>query len=310
MHPYDYTDNVNPRKCLRSTNRLLNKFLLIFFIIKLIIRYKYFIFLQAGWTLMKDQKDISILKFFGKKTMVIFAGCDARLPENVVPYTWNPCKGCLDEYRQLLNCTPVRKKALIHLLERKFDLIGSPVECAGLIQGAYLKIYFPRRIDHFVPVYFKNESSQKIKILHAPTHTLKKGTKYIRETLEKLSLNYNNFEYIERQGLQINELYKEIASCDLVIDQLIGGYYGLLSVESMALGKPVVVYIRPDIWEREKAYLPVFNANPDSLFDILEKILKDPDQLEQRGRDSRAYVEKFHDAKIVAKGIYLMMSGQ
>jgi glycosyltransferase involved in cell wall biosynthesis len=96
----------------------------------------------------------------------------------------------------------------------------------------------------------------------------------------------------------------------LVIDQLIGGYYGLLSVESMALGKPVVVYIRPDIWEREKSFSPVFNANPESLYETLEKILIDPAQLEQKGKESRAYVEKFHDSVMVAKALYLTMNSK
>jgi glycosyltransferase involved in cell wall biosynthesis len=310
LHPYDYPDGFKPNRCPKSTNKLFSKILMLIFLIKLVIRYKYFIFLQAGRTLMKDQKDIRILKFFGKKTMVVLVGCDARVPEKVEQYTWNPCTGCPDDYKQFVNCNIPRKKELIPLLEKRFDRIASPDECAGLIQGPYHTIYFPRNMDQFVPVYPKNEFPRKIKILHAPSHTHYKGTKYIRAAIAKLAKQNDNFEYIEKQGLQINELYEVITSCDLVIDQLIGGYYGLLSVESMALGKPVVVYIRPDIWEREKSFSPVFNANPDNLYEILEKILLNPGHLEQRGRESRAYVEKFHDAKILAQALYLNLSGQ
>jgi glycosyltransferase involved in cell wall biosynthesis len=147
-------------------------------------------------------------------------------------------------------------------------------------------------------------------MLHATTQTHYIETKYIRKAIEKIGKKYNNFEYIEKQGLPVNELHLIISSCDLIIDQLIVGYYGLFSVESMAMGKPVVVYIRPDIWEKEKSYSPVFNANPDTIFETLEKILIDPAQLEKKGKESRVYVEKFHDASTVAKSIYQKLNSK
>lgn len=308
LHPYDYPDNFQPKKCPKSSNTIVNKILLVLFLIKLIIRYKYFIFLQAGWSLMKDQRDIKLLRLFKKKTMVVFVGCDTRIPEKVDQFKWNPCTECPDEYKNYVNCDIPRKKIVIPKIEKRFDVIASPDECAGMLEQSYFSFHFPRRLDHFTPVIPKIKSQRRIKILHAPSNAHYKGTKYVREAISKLANDHRNFEYIEKQGLHIDNLHKLISSCDLIIDQMLVGYYGLLSVESMALGKPVVVYMRPDIWEMEKEYSPVFNANPDNLLEVLSNICKDPYQLEQKGIASRAYVEKFHDAKIVANEVYLKMS--
>jgi glycosyltransferase involved in cell wall biosynthesis len=310
LHPYDYPDGSTPLRCPKSSNRLMNKLLIAMFLIKLLVRYKYFIFLQAGWTLMKDQKDITLLRFFGKKTLMMFVGCDARVPETVAQFHWNPCTGCPDEYKHFVNCNIQAKRELIPNLETKFDFIASPEECAGLLKEPYFNIHYPRCIDHYLPVYPQKDSRGRIRILHAPSHTHYKGTKYIREAIEKLGRLYENFEYIEKQGLPVKELHKVIASCDLVIDQVLVGYYGLLAVESMAFGKPVMVFIRPDIWELEKNYSPVYNADPDNIYESLEKILLDPSQLEQKGKDSRAYVEKFHDSVGVAIKLYSMMKSK
>jgi hypothetical protein len=307
FHPYDYPDGYIPKRCPQSGIKIFNKGLSFLFLIRLLVNYKYFIFLQAGWTLMKDCKDIRILKFFGKKTMLILVGCDARVPEKVNWFKWNPCSGCPDDYKKFVSCDISKKKILIPKLEKIFDFISSPEECAGLLNYSYHKTFFPRNLYRLEPYYSENLLNRKIKILHAPSNKHYKGTKFIREVVENLSKTYDNFEYVEKQGMSISDLYTVISSFDLIIDQVIVGYYGLFSVESMALGKPVVVYIRPDIWDKERSFSPVYNANPDNLYEVLKNILTDPGQLRERGIASRAYVEKYHDAGKIAYDIYSVM---
>lgn len=308
IHPYNYTKGYSPNMVPHSKNRWVSRIKLIFFLIKILFRYKYFIYLQAGWTLIKDQLDIRILHLFGKKTMVILTGCDARIPEKVEEFKWNPCSDCTDEYKQFLNCDIPMKKALIPELEKKFDHVVSADECAGLLTRPYTTIYYPRVIGDFQAEYPKVTKKDKIRILHAPSNTHYKGTKYVKSSIAILQSKHYNFEYIEVQGLSINDLYEVIKSCNLVIDQMIGGYYGLLGVESMAFGKPVVAYIRPDIWNKISTDCPVYNANPDNLTEVLEKILLEPEQLEERGRQSRKYVEKYHDAHIVAGELFSILN--
>ena len=98
IHMYDYPNGIIPRKFRFIKKKNFNRILIGLFLFKIILKNNYFIFIQAGWTLMKNQLDIKILRFFGKKTMVIFTGCDSRLPEKVMHFKWNPCRDCPDEY--------------------------------------------------------------------------------------------------------------------------------------------------------------------------------------------------------------------
>ena len=42
-------------------------------------------------------------------------------------------------------------------------------------------------------------------------------------------------------------MLKEINNADLIVDQLIIGWYAMFAIESMALEKPVICYLREDL---------------------------------------------------------------
>jgi hypothetical protein len=86
-----------------------------------------------------------------------------------------------------------------------------------------------------------------------------------------------------------------LRSVDLVVDQLIGGWFGYTAVEAMALGKPVISYIRDRRWASED--LPIINANPDSIHEVLKRLLATPAELQQISRRARAYVERHHSVE-------------
>ncbi len=100
------------------------------------------------------------------------------------------------------------------------------------------------------------------------------------------------------------ELYKK---ADIVIDQILCGAYGNLSVEAMALGKPVICFIRPDLLQSFPSTLPVQSANPDTLYAVLRDLVLDGTKRAELGKQGRLYVEEHHDAAKVAqqlKAIY------
>lgn len=279
-----------------SSNRFLRVLQKISIILKLLIRYKYFIFDSAS-TLLPAQRDIKIFRFFGKRCMMIFTGCDIRLPVKVEKYKWNPCRNCTDEYKNFVGCIIETKPAMISMAEKNFDIILSAEEAAGSLNRQYHPALFPVDLEKFR--YTGTNPGKKLKILHAPSHPEYKGTKYIIETIEKLKGEFE-FEFNIVNNVTAEELYKEIERSDLVIDQMLVGFYGLLSIESMAMGKPVVCYIREDISAISPEEMPVINANPDNLYQVLKKILSDPSLLIDTGIRSREYVEKYHDAKFIA----------
>src|SRR5690606_27951090 len=96
-------------------------------------------------------------------------------------------------------------------------------------------------------------------------------------------------------------------NADIIIDQILCGTYGMLSVEAMAMGKPVVAFVRDEVRSQLPEDLPIVVANPDTIRDVLQELLQQPEKLQEIGMASRAYVERVHDVgSIIPKllGIY------
>jgi hypothetical protein len=298
-HPFSYNTGI---KIKYSNNGFIRKIQKLALIIKLLIKYHYFIFLSPN-PLLTNFYDIKIFMFFRKKMMLIFVGCDARIPEKVTKYKWNPCINCNQEYKDFVGCIIQEKKEIIKQVESLFDIIVCPQEASGFLKRTYVAAYFPINLESYIlPEKYKVLNS-KIKILHAPSNKGVKGTKYIYETIDRLKRNYD-FEFELVSNVTVQKVYESILSSDIIIDQMLVGFYGLFSIEAMALSKPVICYIRDDIWENIKNDCPIYNANPDNLFEVLENILKNPERLKEAGMLSRLYVEKYHDAKKIASQYY------
>lgn len=297
-----------PDKILKYfRNPILRKIQKSMLILKMILRYDYFIFSAEG-TLLPKFKDVKIFNKFGKKCIVIFTGCDVRMPENVAQFKWNCCKECDSDYKMHVGCILDTKPAKTKRIEDAFDLIVCPEEAALSLIKKSFNVLFPVN-----PELFKKniipKTREKLRILHAPSNEVYKGTKYILKAIENLKPKYD-FEFRKVSNISIDELYKEIEEADIVIDQMLGGFYGVFATEAMAMNKPVVCYMRPDLWEKIKSHCPVINANPDNLEDILENLLKNSDSLKAIGLKSREYVEKYHDAKVIAEQYLKILNAQ
>ena len=172
----------------------------------------------------------------------------------------------------------------------------------------FLKPYFKKihvvgqRIDtkRFLPNYPSPENT-KPKIVHAPSVKATKGTEYVTAAIEKLRKMGMDFEYIEVFGVTHKEAIEIFNQADIIIDQLLMGSHGAFACEAMALGKPVICYILDELLGTYPDGFPVVNANPDTIAAVLEELLCSPEKRYEIGMKSRAYVEKVHDIRVVAK---------
>ncbi|HYP20840.1 MAG TPA: glycosyltransferase, partial [Chloroflexia bacterium] len=78
------------------------------------------------------------------------------------------------------------------------------------------------------------------------------------------------------------------------------GAYGTFSVEMMARGLPVVCRIREDLRRFYPPDLPVINAEPDSIYDVLESLITQPERWAELGRQGIEYVRREHEMHHVA----------
>jgi glycosyltransferase involved in cell wall biosynthesis len=139
-------------------------------------------------------------------------------------------------------------------------------------------------------------------IVHAPSRKMVKGTPSVLAAIEKLKNQYD-FDFKLAHGVSHAEAIAMIQECDVMLDQFVLGSYGVAALEAMALGKPVVCYIKPSLIERLPSDFPIVNANQDNLVRVLGGLLEDGHQRHQIGKLSRIYVEKHHDAHKIARNL-------
>lgn len=155
---------------------------------------------------------------------------------------------------------------------------------------------------------YPSESSGPLVFAHAPTNRPVKGTALFLAALDELRAEGYEFSFDLVEGVTNDEALARYERADVMLDQLFVGWYGGLAVEAMALGKPVVVYLRESDLRHVQADmvadLPFYRAEPSTIKDVLREILQTPRaELAARGRASRAFVERWHDPVAIAERI-------
>lgn len=143
-------------------------------------------------------------------------------------------------------------------------------------------------------------------VVHAPSSRARKGTEHVLAACAELPVDLDVVE-----GLPNEQARERYARADIVVEQLNAGWHGMLGIEAMALGKPVVTFLHDEAVRRTEAEfemeVPIVNATKETLVDALKPLVASPDLRRRIGAASRAYVEHVHDADKVADrllGIY------
>jgi glycosyltransferase involved in cell wall biosynthesis len=154
---------------------------------------------------------------------------------------------------------------------------------------------FIQRIDlGDYPATPPSVSETRPRIVHAPTAPVAKGTNYIETALEELKAEFD-FEYVRAYKMKRTDVLKEIQRCDIFVDQIILGSYGMAAMEAFAFAKPVVCFMKPSVLNCFPQNSPVINANPDTIKDVLRNLLMNASYRNEAGKYSREYAEKYHD---------------
>src|SRR5205823_1417025 len=136
-------------------------------------------------------------------------------------------------------------------------------------------------------------------VVHAPSNRAKKGTAQVIEACARLPVELDVVE-----GVAHDAARERYARADIVVDQLNAGWHGVFALEAMALGKPVVGHVKPDVVERSaEAFgvrVPIVPATVDTLVDALRPLADDVARRRGLGAQGRAYVEQVHDIDRVA----------
>jgi glycosyltransferase involved in cell wall biosynthesis len=256
-----------------------------------------------------DMLELPWLKRKGKRIVFTYQGSDARLAGyslqhyDVSFYTELPQAERDKELE-----ADARRLRRISKADKYADLIYTTNPDLKNILPARTKFrpYTKLQLAEWLPAFSDYEKDGLV-IAHAPTNRSKKGTDVILAAVESLRQSGVRVELDLIENVPNQQVRERLARADIVIDQIYVGWYGGLAVESMALGKPVISYIREEdmvhIPAKMNAEMPVIRANPQNIADVLTRITTDRQGLREIARRSRAYVEHWHDSQVIAQGI-------
>jgi len=256
--------------------------------------FKYDIFhFHFARSLLPRNLDLPILKLFKKKIVMQYWGSDIRQLDIAKKYKYH--------YAREMEINPKREERKRKEIKRINKHADATITGYGLLEYSPNSFVTPLAIDlskiRFVGV--KLGKNRKLKIVHAPTNRIIKGTKYIIEAVERLKKEDYDFEFVLMENKPHDEALKMYEDADIIVDQLTYGY-ALVAVEGMAMGKPVISYVREDL---KKYYpnLPILNTNPDTIYDNLKLLIENPELRRELREKGRKYVEEVHDSRKIAK---------
>lgn len=147
-----------------------------------------------------------------------------------------------------------------------------------------------------------------LRVLHAPNHRAIKGTALLEKAIAELRAAGCAIELQVVQRVSNAEMRKFVREADVVVEQLVIGWYGIFALEAMACEKPVLTYIAPDL-ERlyimndllENGELPVVRVGHDTLKAVLREVADGRRDLEAMGQASRRFVLKHHSLDAVGR---------
>lgn len=240
-----------------------------------------------------DFRDLEMISSKGKTMIMHHWGSDVRKPSMAT---------ALNPYINMKDCPT--DEEIHERLEKVSQYISTAIvqdyEVLPYVAPYYKKVHvlpIALELEKFEPSYPSLVERNPL-VVHAPTQPKYKGTDIIERVVMELQEEEIPFRYQRIENMNNEEAKRIYKQADIIIDQILIGSYGILSVESMAFGKPVITYVREDLLETYRK-LPICSANPDTLYDVLKQLLLSPELRHKNGRKGRRFVEEYHDSNIV-----------
>lgn len=190
-----------------------------------------------------------------------------------------------------------------HLKQEYLDFLKTYCD-AFMVVDPMMKEHCPEAdiVERVLPVEEFDEVGVERKnvplIVHAPTTTAYKGSQFVLAALDELRDRGVKFELKLLEKVPFEEAQEWFKRADIIIDQVLIGWYGVLAMECMAMGKPVAVYMRPDLANTPDE-IPIHNINLDNMADRLQELIEDFEIRNDLAARGRAYVERTHGVDVV-----------
>lgn len=224
----------------------------------------YDVILFVGNSLLPRGADIPLWKLLGKKVAIEYHGSEIR----------------------------GRKQYFFH---RFADAIF--VSTPDLLEYVPHATWLPNPI--YVDAFPKRADTDGWLIVHSPSSTALKGTQHLLEAMREVNILHPLAKLDVVGGVAYPEALKRYSMAAIAIDQLIIGWYGMVALECMAMGIPVMVYIRRDLKKYLSLPYPLYPLSHPAVVGALEQeivhLLYDKDYQHILAVEGRKYVTSVHN---------------
>jgi hypothetical protein len=250
------------------------------------------------WTegfLLDRKNDFKFLKLKNKKIICLFVGNDIKSIKLKIELAKSKNLDCAENYYEKLffdESYDKKKKYIATLADTYADLIFCSRENISYLKS---KTY-PWRLHCDQKFFNKNDNKfklKKIKILHAPSSPIIKGTPLVRAAIKKLEAEGYDFDYIELLNIKNEKILEYLNFSHVVLNQFYAYSPGLFGIESMASNCAVLMSADPD-------YYTVPKDNKDAwvftkywqIYDNLKHLLDNPKKIKYYADNGYEYACK------------------
>lgn len=248
-----------------------------------------------------NERELLALERAGKRLFVYTYGADVRTREQTLALgKYNFCTECPEPGKYCI-CDEARGRANTALVARYATAMLAMGDMCAYVPGHREMHFWPLDLSRIEYRGARASADGMLRVAHATNQPWFKGTAHLVATVERLREEGLPIELVSMSRLPNTEVLRLLGDVDVVAEQFLGGFHGYTALEAMAVGKPVISYIRD--WERlaDAEHCPIVSAQPEELEDVLRRFVAGHYDFEDLGRRGRAYVESYYGVDAVAR---------
>ncbi|MGO4573055.1 hypothetical protein [Microvirga sp. 2TAF3] len=253
-----------------------------------------------------NEDEMKAIVAFDKRLYTYTYGADVRTRQATLSLgRYNLCAEC-PQPGQFCMCDDTEGSGNIGRIGKYATEMLAMGDMLAYVPGATNLHFWPLDLAKFHYCGSNWTKDRPLRVAHAPNHPHFKGTQYLIDAVERLQSEGFAIELVRVQGVPNTEVIRLFETCDLIADQFIAGFHGYTALEAMALGKPVLCYLRGPDMALDPVNCPIINAWPDTVYATLKRCLEGQLDLAELGRRSRSYVEHYYSLDAVASRLGVM----
>lgn len=211
----------------------------------------------------------------------------------------NCCTECMSPGRACF-CDERRRSKKIEALKKHSVVLFSMGDMIEYTPGSRNDLFFwpvdlnGQNTHKYKPAYPKKDRQGPLRIVHASNHRMFKGTHFLIEAVEHLKVEGFPIELVLVEKVPNEKALDIYRSADVIFDQCLIGFHGYFALEGMAMGKPVMCFIRkPEEYLLHPDKCPIINTSINTLEEDIRRLAANREQLRDIGVRGRQYIEKY-----------------